>query len=85
MNWIGVALKILLQLPAILQSVEDAANGEKGISKEKKDLAKTIIRVMVSAFLGVSDSDLDKILKSVYQLVDPVIDILVAILFPHDD
>ena len=85
MNWIGVAMKILLQLPAILQSVEDAANGEQGISKEKKDLAKTIIKVLTSSFLGISGADLDKILKSVYQLVDPVIDILVAILFPHDD
>jgi len=84
MNWIGVALKVLLQLPAILQAVENAADGESGLSNEKKDLAKVIIKVLVSGFLGVSNADLDKILKSVYTLVDPVIDILCSVLFPHN-
>ena len=84
MNWIGVALKILLQLPAILQAVEDAADGESGISEEKKDLAKVIIKVLIGSFTGMTGTDLDKILKNVYLLVDPVIDLLVGVLFPHD-
>ena len=85
MNWIGIALKILLQLPTILQAVEDAADGESGISEEKKNLAKMIIKSLVSGFLGVSGNDLDKILKRVYLLVDPIIDLLVSVLFPHDE
>lgn len=85
MNYLSVIIKVALGLPTILEIIEKAFDGKKDSSAEKKQMAKTFVKVIVSSLLGMSGKELDAILKMVDALIDPFIDLLCTFLFPHDD
>jgi hypothetical protein len=82
MAWIGIVLKILAALPALLKVAEKAFDGVPDSGKEKKEMVMTTVKTIVGAMLSI-DGD-DKTWKTIEAIVDPIVDIMCKIFFPHD-
>jgi len=85
MNWIMLVLKVAAELPGILKIVEKAFDDIEDSSEEKKAMAKEFVKSIVRGLTGISGPDLDKLLSQVLMVIDPLIDLMVSIFFPHED
>ena len=85
MNWIMLVIKVIAELPGMLKIIEKAFDGVPDSSEEKKAMAKEFVKSIVRGLTGISGPDLDKLLSQVLMVVDPLIDLMVSIFFPHDE
>jgi len=80
-----IVLMIASELPGILKIIEKAFDDIPDSGAEKKAMAKAFIASLVRGVTGVTDDDADKIVEMVYKVIDPLIDVMCRMLFPHDE
>ena len=85
MNWIMLVIRVIAELPGMLKIIEKAFDGIEDSSAEKKAMAKEFVKSIVRGLTGVSGPELNKLLSQVLMVVDPLIDLMVSIFFPHND
>jgi len=85
MTWIMIILMVATQLPAILKIIEQAFDGIPDSSEDKKNMAKVFIKSIIKGTTAVTGPELDALLLKVEKVVDPLIDCMCSIFFPHEE